>query len=214
MKLFNPTENTMINIKTRLFLLMFGFCICNQGWGQQTRLGQDVVAICFTCHGEKGASKVSQYPILAGQHEYYMYVQLKDFKAGRRASPEMNQLTANLSKEEMKAFAKYFTQQEWPALGMKASADIIQQGKTAAVAGQCVQCHRGGYEGDSRIPRLAGLHSEYLEKTMLDFKYKRRNNAAAKSSLFASFSDEDITALAGYIGSLSVQKKSHGSEIQ
>lgn len=204
----------MINIKTRLFLLMLGFCISNHSWGQQTRLGQDVVTICFTCHGEKGASKISTYPILAGQQEYYMYVQLKDFKAGRRASPEMNQLTANLSREEMKSFAKYFNQQEWPALGMKASADVIQQGKTAATAGQCVQCHLGGYEGTSGVPRVAGLHPEYLKKTMLDFKYKRRNNAAAKSSLFASFSDEDIAVLAGYLASLSVQKRSHGSEIQ
>jgi cytochrome c553 len=63
----------------------------------------------------------------------------------------------------------------------------------------CVQCHLGGYEGDSRIPRLAGLQPEYLKKTMLDFKTKARANSPAKGSLMASYSNEDIEALADFV---------------
>ena len=39
----------------------------------------DLLEQCVACHGDKGASKKPEFPILAGQHFYYLYVQLKDF---------------------------------------------------------------------------------------------------------------------------------------
>ena len=63
----------------------------------------------------------------------------------------------------------------------------------------CVQCHLGGYEGNSRVPRLAGQHTAYLERTMLEFKNRIRMNAQAKGSLFATYDDVDIEALARYL---------------
>jgi cytochrome c553 len=46
----------------------------------------------------------------------------------------------------------------WYNIGFKADAAKAAKGETATAAGQCVQCHRGGYEGDSRIPRAAGQY--------------------------------------------------------
>jgi cytochrome c553 len=37
---------------------------------------------------------------------------------------------------------------------------------------------------------------------MKDYKSKSRNNAPAKSSLFLSFKDEDLNALASYLAGL------------
>lgn len=204
----------MIDMRLKLFVLTICMAASAYSLAQETRFGQKTINICFSCHGENGASTQGTYPILAGQQEYYLYVQLKDFKSGLRVSPEMTAVSASLSKEEMKALAKYFSKQRWPVLGVKSDPETVKRGKTAVDAGQCVQCHRGGFEGGSRVPRLAGLHPDYLKKTMLDFKYKRRTNAAAKSSLFSSFSDEDIAALANYLGSLRVMEKSHASEIE
>jgi len=65
-----------------------------------------------------------------------------------------------------------------------------------------VQCHRGGYEGYSGTPRVAGQHAAYLEKTMLDFKSKARDNAAAKSSLMNSYSAEDIRRMAEFMAGM------------
>ena len=172
------------------------------------------VQVCFACHGPAGASTQPQYPILAGQEEYYLYVQMKDFKAGRRENAEMAPMLANLTRDEMKAIARYFAEQSWPILDVKPDADRIPAGRTAAAAGQCPQCHLGGYNGNSRVPRLAGLHPDYLTKTMLDFKAKRRNNSPSKSSLMESFSEEDIVAMSHYIGSLKVYEKSQGAEIE
>lgn len=163
---------------------------------------RDKLELCVGCHGEKGASTDPQYPILAGQHFYYLYVQMKDFKSGARKNEIMSPLSLNLEKAEMQTIAKYFSEQKWPRLGFRADPARSRLGETAAAAGQCVQCHRGGYEGDSRIPRLAGQHPQYLKKTMLDFKHKGRTNSAAKSSLMGSFTDSDIAAMADFMGEM------------
>jgi len=157
---------------------------------------------CASCHGEKGASTEPEFPILAGQHFYYLYVQLKDFKSGSRKNEVMGPLVADLGKSQMKLLAKYFSEQKWPAIGFRASSEAETVGEKATGAGQCVQCHLGGYEGNSRIPRLSGQHPEYMFKTMSDFKYKLRLNSAAKSSLFVSYTDHDIKAMSEYLGGM------------
>ena len=160
---------------------------------------REKLELCVACHGEGGASSQPEFPILAGQHLYYLYVQLKDFKSGYRKNDEMGLIAAELDKEEMLTIAEYFSEQTWPRIGFRADPAIAGKGETAAAAGQCVQCHRGGYEGDSRIPRLAGQHRAYLNKTMLDFKHKVRNNSPAKSTLMTSFGDADIAAMADFL---------------
>ena len=45
---------------------------------------REMIQTCTACHGESGASKVPENPILAGQQYYYLYLQLKDFKSGAR----------------------------------------------------------------------------------------------------------------------------------
>lgn len=184
---------------------------------------------CFTCHGRKGVSDDPQMPILAGQHMYYTYVQLKDFQAGRRISPVMTEIMTGrtveelfaqnsqsgssdspvmtevagfLTKEEMRAIATFFSEQPWPNTGYRADAARAREGEVATVAGQCVQCHLGGYEGNSGTPRLAGQQADYLEKTMLDFKSKARANAAAKSSLMKTYSAEDIAGMAEFLAGM------------
>ena len=170
---------------------------------------RDKLQQCVACHGVSGASTQSQYPILAGQHQYYLYVQLKDFKAGRRADPIMAPLVATLEKEEMQALAKYFSEQQWPPISYKADEGQVKLGLKVVNSGQCVACHLSGFEGNSRVPRLAGQHPAYLVKTMLDFKNKTRKNAPDKSSLFDTFSEEEIKAVAEYAASLSSSKVAH-----
>ena len=127
---------------------------------------------------------------------------MRDFKAGRRASEVMEEIMAEFDRDEMKTLAEFFSEQPWPNIGYRADPARARQGLVATVAGQCVQCHLGGYEGDSRIPRLAGQHPEYLERTMLDFKSKYRLNSPAKSSLIESYSAEDIAGMAEFLGGM------------
>jgi len=157
------------------------------------------IQICVSCHGEQGVTIMPVYPILAGQNFYYTYVQLKDLKSGYRKNEIMAAMVQDLEKDEMKLLAGHFSEQAWPETKHKSDAGKTDIAKMAIDAGQCVQCHRGGFEGESRNPRLSGQNYEYLKKTMLDFKNKVRTNSAAKSSLFATFSDEQIDALADYL---------------
>ena len=163
---------------------------------------REMLETCFTCHGPNGASTEAEFPILAGQHFYYLYVQMKDFKAGRRASAVMEEFVAVLTRDEMKTLAKFFSEQTWPNIGFRADPARAGKGESAANSGQCVQCHLGGYEGNSGTPRVAGQYVAYLEKTMQDFKSKARANAAAKSSLMDSYSADDIRNMAEFMAGM------------
>jgi cytochrome c553 len=162
----------------------------------------DTVALCTSCHGEEGTPIEPDMPILWGQEFYYIYVQLKDYKAERRHSEVMNDVVAELSKSELKEISQYFSEKPWPRTGFQSTRDDVAKGEMAATAGQCFQCHIGKYMGDSSVPRLAGQQLGYLERTMLEFKNKIRRNSPAKGSLFATFDDVDIEALARYLAGL------------
>jgi len=161
---------------------------------------RDKLNTCVACHGEKGQSKIPGNPILAGQEFFYLYTQLKDFKSGLRDNAIMSPIASSMEKEEMQLIAEYFSKQEWPDIGFKAEPQDIKLGKQVVNSGQCVACHLGSFKGNSRIPRLAGQYPEYQIKTMLDFKNKTRANAAAKASLFKTFSHEEINAVGKYLG--------------
>jgi len=158
--------------------------------------------LCVSCHGESGISEDGDIPILWGQEFYYLYVQLKDYKAGRRANEIMAEIVADLDREGMKALAQHFADQSWPGTAYRAPEDVESKALSALAAGQCVQCHLGGYEGNSRVPRLAGQQVDYLERTMLEFKNKVRLNSPAKGSLFAAYPDDQIKAMAQYLAGL------------
>lgn len=144
-------------------------------------------------------SKSGTFPILAGQQFYYLYVQLKDFKSGSRQNAIMSPLVANIEKEDMKLMEEFFSEQHWTDIGYEVNAQQKAAGQKVVNSGQCVACHLGGFNGNSRIPRLANQHVEYLNKTMLDFKNKVRNNGQPMNSLFATFNEEEIKAVSEYL---------------
>jgi cytochrome c553 len=158
----------------------------------------ELVDTCKACHGDNGVPVQEDAPIIWGQEQYYMYVQMRDIKAGRRESEIMGPIVQDLDKDTMKALAEYFSQLKWPSLGYSTPEADIPIAEAAAVAGQCPQCHLGAWVGNSRVPRLAGQNVHYLEKTMLDLKYDRRKNAPDVGALFKDMSDDDVRSLARY----------------
>jgi cytochrome c553 len=56
-------------------------------------------------------------------------------------------------------------------------------------------------KGKGPFPRLAGQHPDYLAKQLTDFKSGARK-AGHMNAIAKSLSDEDIKALAEYLGSL------------
>ena len=162
---------------------------------------EQTIATCQGCHGAEGVPVSADIPILAGQQYYYLYVQLKDYKSGLRENPIMSGMVQNLSKDDMKALAQHFSEQPWPQAAQELDSGKASKGQSALTAGQCSQCH-STFQGDSRVPRLAGQHGVYLLQTMKDFKHKVRKNSPAKGSLMDSFSEEDLEAMAQYLAGL------------
>jgi len=159
--------------------------------------------MCFTCHGPNGNSQNPDYPILAGQSWRYVYIQLKDFKEGRRSNPVMSPLAASLSREEMIALGNLFAAQKPQGIAFKADGARVEAGKKISDAVLCPMCHLGGFVGQNEIPRVAGQYPQYVKKQLNDFKAKRRTNDAGNmTSVAGTLSDEDIENLSHYIANL------------
>lgn len=171
-------------------------------WPAQAVELDDKIEVCNGCHGDSGLPAQPDIPIIWGQEFYYLYVQLKDYQAGRRDNEFMTDIVADLSKKEMRALAQYFSEKSWPSIGYRTNGADVASAEVATNSGMCPQCHLGGYEGDSRVPRLAGQQPGYLERTMLEFKNRVRLNSQAKVSLFATYDDTDIGAMARYLAGL------------
>jgi cytochrome c553 len=159
--------------------------------------------LCQTCHGEAGVPQQADTPIIWGQSFYFLYVQLKDYQAGRRANDIMQGIVADMTKEEMQALAKHFSEQAWPRIAYQATDAEVNQAQQAAVAGACTTCHLGNYEGNhSDVPRVADQQPAYLDRTMKEMKSKVRANNPFMTSLLSTFDDGDLTALAHWLAGM------------
>ena len=159
--------------------------------------------VCAACHGPNGNSTDPQYPVLAGQNARYIYLQLKDFKEGRRHDPQMDPMAAPLSRDDMLALADYFSKQKPAPVAFKADPAKVAAGRKKADEVLCPMCHLGEFAGQNEIPRVAGQHYQYVKKQLADFKARRRTNDAGNMTAVAgALSDEDIENLAQYIASL------------
>jgi cytochrome c553 len=170
---------------------------------QDAAAGKEKAVVCGACHGVDGNSAIPQNPMLAGQTSRYIYLQLKDFKEGRRKDPLMSPMAANLSKKDMFDIAAYYAAQKPINQNSKGDASKAARGKQVADAALCTMCHLGGFSGQNEVPRVAGQHYEYVLKQLKDFKTKTRSNDAGNmTAVLRTIPDEDLEALAAYIASL------------
>jgi cytochrome c553 len=159
--------------------------------------------VCFACHGPDGNSTVGEYPILAGQSWRYIYIELKDFKEGRRKDEQMSPMAAQLSTEDMMLLGEFFAAQKQAPIKIQVESAKVDAGRKISDAVLCPMCHLGGFVGQNEIPRVAGQWPQYIKKQLADFKARRRTNDAGNmTSVAATLSDADIENLSQYIGNL------------
>jgi len=186
-----------------LLLLLMTACLPATVLAQDAAKGKEKAVVCGACHGADGNSTIPQNPILAGQTARYLYLQLRDFKEGKRKDPIMSPMAANLTKQDMFDIAAYFAAQKPNGQGSKGDASKVAAGKKVADNALCPMCHLGGFSGQNEVPRVAGQHYEYALKQLLDFKNKRRTNDAGNmTAVLRTISDEDLEAVAAYAASL------------
>jgi len=161
---------------------------------------EDKAAICGACHGEAGIPQQKAVPVIWGQQEGYLYLQLRDFKRGTRKNDMMSPIAEALEREDMLALAAYFSKKPWPSLDQQsAPADVAKRALTAIASVGCPGCHLGEFQGDGSVPRLVGQSHDYLVKTMADFRSRERANNPGMSDLMIATSEEDLAAIATYL---------------
>jgi cytochrome c553 len=190
---------------TFLRLAAFAACafVASHAAAQDDAATRKLAETCAACHGPDGNSPNPAFPILAGQTWRYIYIQLKDFKEGRRTDPVMSPMAANLSRDEMIALGNLFAAQKARPIAFKADGARAAAGKKTSDAVLCPMCHLGGFVGQNEIPRVAGQYPEYVRKQLQDFKARKRTNDAGNmTSVAGTLSDDDIENLAQYIANL------------
>ena len=194
-------------MKTYTFLLSLAIsCLLwapSSGMAQDIAAGKAKAAVCAACHGEDGNAVLPIYPNLAGQSWRYLYIQLKDFKEGRRHNAIMSPLAATLSREDMINIANYFAGQTVKAKPYVPNETKVQLGKAKADETLCAMCHLGGFSGQNEIPRVAGQQYDYVMEQLRNFKSRTRTNDAGNmTSVAQTLSETDMDNLANYIVSL------------
>jgi cytochrome c553 len=159
--------------------------------------------VCGLCHGGNGVPVLKTIPIIWGQNQGYLYLQLRDMKRGTREVAEMANVLEPLSRDDMMGLAEYFSKKKWPDLQQpRARESVAQQALTANSSIGCTGCHLSGFRAAGSVPRLAGQQREYLDKATSDFRSKVRANNPGMTDLMSISSPTDLAALAEYLAGL------------
>jgi cytochrome c553 len=176
--------------------------IVRSGGGQGQTI-EEKAQVCAACHGDAGVPLQKTFPVIWGQYQGYLYLQLRDYKSGARKNDIMTPLAQTLERGDMMALALYFSQKRWPDLQQpQASADVARRALQANTSIGCTGCHQSEYQGEGTQPRLSGQSREYLQQTMMDFRNRTRGNNPGMTDLMLATSPDDIDALAQYTAGL------------
>jgi cytochrome c553 len=188
---------------TKIIVAMLLVLVCQAGLAEDAAAPINTPEACGICHGADGNSPAATFPNLSGQNARYLYLQLKDFKEGRRNDPIMSPIAKQLEKKEMQSLSKYFSEQKPKPVVFQSDNVKATAGKKVADEALCPMCHMGGFAGQNEIPRVAGQHPEYVIKQLKDFRARNRTNDAGNMTAYSSnLTDQDIENLAHYIGTL------------
>jgi cytochrome c553 len=188
---------------TRRGAVLFAVALAALGAASRAQTIDEQAALCAACHGENGVPQQPSTPIIWGQNQGYLYLQLRDYQRGTRKNEQMSSLSSALSREEMMALAEYFAQRPWPNLQQPSAPEAVAaQAIGANTSVGCTGCHLEHYLGAGTVPRLSGQREDYLARTMTEFRTRARGNNPGMSDLMMVTSEQQITALAQYLAGL------------
>jgi len=145
--------------------------------------GATLALNCTMCHGAHGLSG-SDAPNLAGQYPEVVIKQLRDYKAGKRASPIMEQIGKALSERGIADLAAYYADlpkaRTAPTTYNEALPALVRVGDPMRNIAPCISCH-GGVDQKFGTPWLEGMPKVYLVAQLEAFASgARRNDSEAQ----------------------------------
>ncbi|MDP7042136.1 MAG: cytochrome c, partial [Gammaproteobacteria bacterium] len=121
--------------------------------------GRELATDCAACHGADGNSPSPAFPILAGQHEQYLYEALKAYQSRSRNNAIMGATIIGKSDQQLKDLAAWYSSQRGlgggtgDASGVAAAATA--SGALLAEGGSDLRTAVIGLPDESRCPRPA-----------------------------------------------------------
>jgi cytochrome c553 len=179
--------------------------------GEPLPVAAAAVTRCAFCHGSDGHSNYEIWPSLAGLDADYLVAQLNAFAKGPQGprqgahSVQMHALSKAITPAERAALAAHYAGLPAapfvPARTASPGRSLHLEG-TGKVTG-CATCHGEAGEGNAEIgaPRIGGQHARYIESQMRAFASgARTDNGSGMTAIAAAMTDEQITAIAAYLG--------------
>src|SRR5580698_2980121 len=173
--------------------------------------GATKAATCQACHGANGNSTNTDWPSLAGIGASYIADQLNNFKTGKRASPVMMPMAANLTADDMADLGLYFD--SLTNTGLESDPSFWQAGEKLYRGGDqtrgipaCMACHGPTGKGNepAKFPALRGQQSTYVVKQLNDYASGTRATGpnGIMQTIAKRLSPDDIRNLASYVQGL------------
>lgn len=170
--------------------------------------------VCSDCHGSTGNSVNPTFPRLAGQQEWYLISQLKQFRGHNRLDPAgfeyMWGISRSLTDAQIKELATYYAEQK-PVAEKQENSKPESEGKKIYVSGiasetvpACAACHGAEGTGNEQFPRIAGQHANYLVKQLKVFqKTEGRPDSTVMNGIAHNLKPDEIEAVAAYVSTMS-----------
>jgi cytochrome c553 len=180
------------------------------------------VAMCMGCHNIRGYQasfpEVYKVPMIAGQSAKYIAAALTAYKNGDRRHPTMRGIATTLTDQDIASIAAYY--ESLPKDEVKPLPEKQPHEPNSQVAGllqkaACVSCHGSNFSKpiDPSYPKIAGQHPDYVFAALK--AYKTENNPAVgrnngiMGAIAKQFSNNELKALANYVGSLDSELRVH-----
>jgi cytochrome c553 len=171
---------------------------------------EKAVNLCSTCHGPRGISTSSEFPILAAQRPGYLAAQIDAFRKQTRAEKDAHDfmwgIAGRLDEKIVDGIAAYYAAQP-PAPGRTDDPALVAKGKELFDKGladrgipACASCHGANGEGIADFPRLAGQHAKYVAKQLTYIQMLTRA-APVMHGIVKDLTPVEIQAVATYVQS-------------
>lgn len=168
--------------------------------------GATLALRCTMCHGEHGISQANS-PNLAGQYPIVIYKQLQDFQSGARRNAVMTPMAANLSDQDMRDLAAYYSSlpRPFPPHGtdVPGAPGIVVHGAPLRNIPACAACH-GGIDHKAGSPWLDGLPAAYTLSQLQAFASDGRHNdiSGQMRNIARNMTPDEMAAAATYYAGL------------
>ena len=184
--------------------------------GGDAAVGKTLFAVCQACHGPdaQGNQQVGA-PRLAGQKQYYLLRQLRNFRAGARGvdpkdifGTQMRAMALTLPNDKaVEDVVAYILTFEAAPTPHTITGDV-ENGKQKFAL--CAACHGPRGEGIEayNTPRLEGQHDWYMNRQLHNFRADIRGNhdidiyGRQMAAMARLLSERDVTDVIAYIDTL------------